>query len=364
MDPTLLVYTASAFAAVLTVSTIATFGTWEIYLPSVPNSMSEMGYTQEVFVNRVFDKVGTIQRETAVQFDADFVTSQQLQPITVLASYFGIRDLVRASQQMIGLAPPRLVVELVEQDGTIHWLVRGTHAIKGDRVTTGSVAQDAPMTAVHEVARAAVSFVTPVEGLAYDLITDTTAADYEETVDQASELMLACETSQASACRPASMQFVLTIRGLAHDGLGKPDVALQDLKDANAIHVEDPVITVFMGDVQSAAGDKDAARRSYGRAIEMDPRIGDRFWRFAEGYAEAGRTEKALERFQTASILGAYSEQFLADWGDAYALAGDYQSALEKYQRAEDLDPTDTIFGARIDRMKRELGQAGTGTAE
>jgi hypothetical protein len=193
MDFSLVAYTASAFAALMTFSTVTYFGTWELQTQSVPPYLAKQGYTPAIFVNQVNDAVVGIRREMVAQSQTEIVTSGKVSPAGELASFFGIASLIRATQHSFGLTPPKIEIEVIERGQEAHWRLRGPHAVRGWTVERGQVPIEDAELLIRQVAYGTLGYVSPFEALSYDLIQDSWAGDYAKSIARATSLLSECE---------------------------------------------------------------------------------------------------------------------------------------------------------------------------
>ena len=360
MDPTIFLYSASIFATMLAVSTFSVLGTWEIEAQSIPPYLTDQGYTPAIFVNQVTDAVTSIQRETAAQSTVDIVIDGRVTPVGEIASYFGLRDVVRASQTAIGLAPPRIQIEIVQRDDMAYWLVRGPHVIRGDTVVSGQAKIEEVEPLLKHIAHTAISFISPFQATGYDLILDSRAGNYELTIEKISDLLVECEDSKSYACSDRNKQLGLIIRAVAYLNSNEYGSAFGDLSEVNRIDGGNALATAFLGDAYLKLEKTELAAQTYQRALTLDSAIAERFRDLANGFAETNNVELAIERFNTAAALGAEGAGFLAEWAKSLADAGDLEAALEKYMAAEAIDPDDAPFSERISDLREKMSGVGS----
>lgn len=355
MDPTLILYSASIFATMLAISTVAVLGTWELEAQSIPPYLQDQGYTPAIFVNQVTDAVTSIQRETAAQSTVDIIIDGRVTPVGEIASYFGLRDVVRASQAAIGLAPPRIEIEIVQRDKMAFWLVRGPHVIRGETVVSGQAKIEEVEPLLKHIAHTAISFISPFQATGYDLILDSRAGNYELTIEKISDLLVECEDSNSYACSDRSKRLGLIVRAVAYLNSDDYGSAFSDLSEVNRIDGGSALATAFLGDAYLKLEKTELAAETYQRALSLDSGIAGRFRDLGNGLAETKNFELAIERFNTAAALGAEGPAFLAEWAQSLVGAGDLEAALEKYIAAEAVDPDDSPFSERIEDLREKI---------
>jgi hypothetical protein len=357
MDFSLIAYGVSVYAGVLALTTYAYFGTWEIQTQALPPYLEDQGYTPRIFVNQVVDQVDQIRRETASQSQADVVKSGQITPAEEVASFFGVSELIRAGQATFGLAPPTIEIEVVQRDEMAHWRVRGNHALYGPTMRAGEIGTSETDQLFETVAHHAISFLSPFEGAAHDLVADSRVGDYSETIATTSALLRACSTDPTYICTQENIRVGHTLRGLANLNSGDIRAAFEDLQTANEISGKDAVATAFLGDVLLHLDQEDAARKRYDEALALDSGVGGQFVEFAQGLAEAGNHTLANERFETAARLNVEDPKFLAAWAESLIAIGESQEALAKYLQAENLDPETELYSEKIEELRKAVDE-------
>ncbi|MGE4219072.1 MAG: tetratricopeptide repeat protein [Alphaproteobacteria bacterium] len=360
MDFTVFFYTASLVAALLASSSYSHWGVSEVRTYAVPPFLEERGYSERLVTNQVVDSMRRIQVEVGSLQEASFVIEGDVKPIGEVASYFGVLDLLRAAEDMVGLEPAVLELEITQHGEEAHWRIRGDHAVRGYAVNQGDVPMDDPDALMDQLGLQVMSYVYPFEALSYHFIRDSVTNDYEVTIAAASELLLDCRRYQSWVCTGANLQSAHLLRGLAHLASDDVDRAFEDFGAASKMGSESAMVAAFYGDAFAAMQQPDAAHSQYERAKTLDSEVGDRFHTIGQGYAVAKNYRLADQRFRTAAALGAHSEEFLGDWGDSLYELGRYDQAIEKYRQAELADPDTELFTDRIDRASkaRETGEA------
>lgn len=390
MDLTVVAYTASAFGTLLALSTVAFLGTWEIQAQTVPPFLADQGYTPRIFVNRVADAVHRIRRETSSRIETEIIVGSQVTPVGELASYFGVYELIKASQHSLGIGPPRIEIEVLQGSESASWLLRGPHAVHGWTIQTGDAPMERPDALIDEIAFATLGYIAPFEALAYDLVQDSWVGDYDKTIARASGLLSACEAAAeqrwtiadwvvptwlsgrnrdtsadweasnsvtAGGCTEDSIRLGLVLRGLANLNAQSFGQAFDDLRAANTMGAPNALATAFLGDALLELGNGDAAQTRYDEARDIDPAIAGRFHGFGRGLAEGGNHLLANRRYATAARLGAEGAAFLADWGDALFAVGEFGAALAKYQQAEARNKETEVYADRIEKAQKAFAE-------
>lgn len=357
MDFSLIAYGVSVYAGILALTTYAYFGLWEIEADAVPPYLADQGYTTKIFVNHVIDQIEDIRLETASESQTAIVTSGKVTAAEEVASYFGVTELIRAGQESFGLAPPSIELEVIQRDATAFWRVRGNHALYGPTVRSGEMSTADPDQLFETLAHNTISFLSPFEGAAHDLVADSQVGDYSETIATTSALLRGCATKPTFVCTQANIRAGHTIRGLANLNAGDIRAAFEDLQTANEISGKDAVATAFMGDALRRLEQEEPARKRYDEALALDSTVGEKFVSFARGFAKAGNLQLAVERFETAARLNVEDPEFLASWGESLAAMGDYQEALAKYLQAENLDTETDLYAEKIEELQQKIGE-------
>lgn len=355
MDPTLIGYTVSVLAALLAVNTYSHWGVTEVHAYTIPPYLEQRGYTARTVANQVVDAMRRIQVEVTSFNEVTVVVQGKVEPVSEAASYFGVVELLRATETMIGLNPRTVELEVTQRDKVAHWRVRGDDVIRGYEVRQGDAPLDDADALIDELALQVTGYVSPFEALSYTFIRDSASNSYDRTVSEASRLLLDCQHTRAWACTDANLKNAYLLRGMAFLYSERSSQAFNDFDAANKIGTGSALGVAIYGDAFAALGQDEAARRQYARAKTLDPAIGQRFFELAKGYAHGGNFRLADRRFSTAAELGVDSEAFLVAWGDTLSELGWHKAALEKYRAAEAVDPDSDLYADRIDRARKAL---------
>lgn len=364
MDVSLIAYTASVVATLLAISSYSHWGVVEVHAYSIPPRLEEQGYTPRILTNQIVDAMRRIQLEVASLDETEVVVQGHVQPIVDVASYFGIFELLRASETMLGLDPNRVEFEVTQNGGMAHWRVRGDHAVRGFQVRQGDLPLDDPEALIDHLGLQVTSYVSPFEALAYHFIQDSAASEYDATISEASTLLLDCQRRRAWACTDAGIKNAYLLRGMAYLYSERFARAFDDFDSANKIGTQTALGLAFLGDAYAALGHEDAAQQQYAEARQVDSTIGERIYELARGYAQSGNHRLADRRYTTASDLGIGSEPFLLDWGDTLFALGWHEAALARYRQAEAIDPETDLYAERIDRSRKALEAATAPAAD
>jgi tetratricopeptide (TPR) repeat protein len=364
MDFTLIAYTASIFTALLAMNTYSHWGVAEVHAYTIPPYLEERGYSPQIVANQVVDAMRRIQLEVASLNETDVVVQGQVQPVGQIASYFGIVELLRATETTLGLGPATVQIEITQHGEAAHWRVRGDHAVRGQMVRQGDMPLDDPDALIDRLGLEVIGYVSPFEALAYHFIEDAAENEYETTITAASTLLLDCQRRWAWVCTQTSIQNAYLLRGMAYLSSDQPARAFDDFDSAVKIGGQNAMVLAFYGDAFAARGQEDAAQQQYERARQVDADIGQRFYELARGYAQSGNHRLADRRYTTAADLGLESEAFLVDWGDTLFALGWHEAALERYRQAEAADDETDLYAERIDRALEAIDQAVNATPE
>ncbi|EDP66516.1 hypothetical protein BAL199_15683 [alpha proteobacterium BAL199] len=355
MDLTLVGYTVSVFVTLLALSTYSHWGVAEVHTYTIPPYLEERGYTSKIVANQVVDSMRRIQLEVSSLRETKVVVQGQAQPIGDVASYFGIVELLRATEGLLGLDPRVVALEITQNEDTAHWRVRGDHIVHGFTIRQGDVPLKDPDALIDYLGLQVVSYVSPFEALAFHFIQDSDTGKYETTIEAASELLVDCKQIYSWACTDSNIKNAYLLCGMANLYSDRLTRAFDDFAAANKIGAESALGVAFYGDAFTALGQEDAAKREYAKAQALDRDIGERFLALATGYAQSGKHRLADRRFATAAELGLTSDTLMAGWGDTLFKLGWYESALEKYRYAEAFDTTTELYADRIDRAQKAL---------
>lgn len=359
MDLMLIGYTASIFAALLAMSTFSHWGVAEVHAYTIPPYLVERGYSSQIVANQVVDTMRRIQLEVAsLKETAVVVQGQRVQPVGEVASYFGIVELLRAAEGVLGLEPHVVEIEITQHEKVAHWRTRGDHAIRGYQVNHGDVPLDDPDALIDRLGLQVMSYVSPFEAMAYNFILDSAVQKYDTTVEVASSLLVDCRRTSAWDCTDTNIRNAYLLRGMAFLYSDRSARAFDDFDAANKIGAANALGVAFYGDAFAALGQEEAAKRQYQRARQLDAAIGERFYELARGYAVGGNHLLADRRYTTAADLGVASEAFLIDWGDSLAALGWHDAALEKFRSAEAANTETDLYADRIDRTQKAIEDA------
>ncbi len=358
MDLTLIGYTASLFATLLALSSYMHWGVAEVHTYSIPPYFEERGYTTRIVANQVVDSMRRIQVEVASLNEVKVVVQGQAQPIGEVASYFGIVELIRATEGVFGLDPRVVAIEITQHDDVAHWRTRGDHVVLGYQIRQGDIPLADTEKLIDHLGLQVIGYVSPFEALAYVFIQDSASGDYDTTVSFASDLIRDCELNRAWVCTADNIKHAQLLRGMAYLYSDRSQRAFDDFEAASKIGAPTALGLAFYGDAYAALDLKEEAERRYQQSVELDSKIGERFYELAQGYASGGNHRLAERRFRTAAALGLESEVFLVAWGDNLHALGIHQEALARYRQAEALDLETELYVDRIDRSLKALGEA------
>ena len=357
MDLTLIGYTASVFAALLAVSSYMHWGVAEVHAYTIPPYFEERGYTTRIVANQVVDSMRRIQVEVASLNEVKVVVQGQAQPIGEVASYFGIVELLRATEGLFGLDPRVVAIEITQHDDVAHWRTRGDHVVTGYQIRQGDLPLEDPGKLIDHLGLQIIGYVSPFEALAYVFIQDSASGNYDTTVSFASDLMRDCERHQAWVCTADNIKHAQLLRGMAYLYSDRSQRAFEDFEAASKVGAPTAVGMAFYGDAYAALDLNEEAARRYQQSIDLDAGVGERFYELALGYASGGNHRLAERRFRTAAALGLDTEAFLVAWGDNLHALGLHQEALVRYRKAEAVDLDTELYVDRIDRSLKALGE-------
>lgn len=356
MDLTLIAYTASVFATLLAMSSYTHWGVAEVHAYTIPPYLEERGYSPQIVANQVVDAMRRIQVEVASLKEANVVVQgQRVQPVGEVASYFGIVELLRAAETVMGLDPTTIEIEITQHGEVAHWRTRGDHAVRGFQVRQGDMPLAEPEALIDHLGLQVMGYVSPFEALSYNFLLDSSIGTYDRTVELASSLLVDCKRHWAWTCTDANIKNAYLLRGMAFLYSDRSARAFDDFDAANKIGTASALGVAFYGDAFAALGQEEAAKRQYDRAKQLDSSIGERFYEYAKGYAIGDNHRLADRRFTTAAQLGLDSEAFLVDWADTLSALGWHAAALEKYRSAEALNTETDLYSDRIDRTLKAI---------
>lgn len=365
MDLSVAAYVAAVVGLLLTFGSLSNYGTSELQALSLPPYLAERGYTTRIFANQVIDSVRDIRVVTASASPLLVLPPTELTPISEeVAGYFGVRELVRAGERVLGLDPPRIEIELVGNGDSVDWRTRGPHAVHGFHIATGKLPADDPAVLIRRLGAEILSYTSPFEELAYEFVQDSQIGDFERTIRIASDLIVDCEKKKPWVCTAANVAHAYVLRGLANLGAGKNLNAFSDFDSAAAIQPKNALVAVHHGDAYDHIGDAARSAELYRKAVGLDSTIGERFYALGTGLAEAGYHRLAARRFATASQLGVEKPGLQGEWGDSLFALGRYEEALERFEKANAADPKKDIYRERIEKTQKAIAEAAATAAK
>lgn len=357
MDFSLITYSVSLFLALFTISSVTEIGTLELQTENVPPALADRGYTQTIVTNQTIDSLRHMLAAIAAHAETEVRNPREVTPISSVAAYFGLRDLVLASQATLGLAPPKVQVEILQDGKSLEWRVRGVHAVTGHRMTKGTVPISDVDPLIEHLALETLDRIEPFDALVYKFLQDAWVNDFEKSTGAATKLLEDCQRYQAAVCTQDNLRRVYVVRGLAQLYGGGVDDAFEDLDVASRMGKPSALVLAFLGDAWQSLGDESVATRMYNRAVEVNPKIALRFYGYARGFQNGGHYHMAQRRFDTASRLGMDHPQFFADWGEVLYELGDFQQALEKFEIAVRESPYNQIFAEDVEKVREAIAQ-------
>ena len=128
-------------------------------------------------------------------------------------------------------------------------------------------------------------------------------------------------------------------QGLAHEGKGEPDRAIDDY--SNAIKLNPRLVEAYnnRGIIYSSKGELDRAIGDYNQAIKLRPQFADGYNNRGNAYFSKGDYERAIDDFGKAIELDPAFTHIYSYRGNVYLAKGDYDQAIRDYNKTIELDP-------------------------
>ncbi len=120
----------------------------------------------------------------------------------------------------------------------------------------------------------------------------------------------------------------------------KAESAVEDWRQHDAYNL---VAVRLLGDIQSARGDRERARRSYSAIVELLPREVEARRALATVLKQSGDLEAARQQLRTALELGSLDPRIAFELGDVEQRLGDSEAARARFEaitKASDADET------------------------
>jgi tetratricopeptide (TPR) repeat protein len=130
-------------------------------------------------------------------------------------------------------------------------------------------------------------------------------------------------------------------RAYAHVGLGKPYLALGDIRHALRISPDDPTMLVLKGDVCAERGQIEAAFAAYTRALSAAPDHLESLFHRARLSLQLGRIEDALADHDRMLWIDPGNARLLGMRGRLHFILGDFALARDDFEAARESIPFD-----------------------
>ncbi len=301
-------FLAIPFFTALGVFSLAVFNNVEavnIESISVPGAVSsKTGFTADVVVTRLADRMQQIERQAQTRADAKEVMAQdEGGPAAVLGEFFELTPLLRAVQTTFGLIPYTFSGEVVANGENLEMVLRGRDNQHHESTIHQEVeGRDVPKL-IDKVAYEAVRMIDPYMLAAYQFKKDYLIRDFTTTETVIRRALAAPETRDK--------KWLYNLWGI---------VLYQD-------------------------SDRDGAIEKFQDALEEDPNFASAMFNWGVVMAREGKHEDAIDKFQSVvvgwkagdpveTLAAAYTE-----WGFTLALLGHPDRAYDKFRQASKVDP-------------------------
>ncbi len=370
----------------------------------LPNSLKEIGYSEEMAARRLWDEIqrvrkqsATVKRAKGLQLAPD-QNSPSIQGISTPISSPNLKYLpsgqwsvdFEAPGKRVDLDIPGTGVSLNSIAAMIGRLIEDEKPwITGEficmtakckpegltlrlRVSDGGgmrILQASPI--VEQANQAKIEqkfrgdgmktiFLPPVGDQTYtyeaeiDRYFRAAAAELVRDIDPYVFAVLLYQTDKAAARREAlqliaptdpQRKWALNLLGFIAADSGDYDGAISWYQRAIAADEEDDFAIAYAswGDALRAKGDLDGAIAKYMRAIEIDPEDAAAYTNWGNALYSTGDLAGAIAKYKRAAKLDPESGFAYNSWGNALYNRGDLDAAIAKYMRAIELDPEDAL---------------------
>jgi len=272
---------------------------------SVPSSVaSKTGFTSDVVVTRLADRMQQIEHQAQTRADAkEVMAHDEGGTAAVLGEFFELTPLLRAVQTTFGLIPYTFSGEIVASGDNLEMVLRGRDNHEHETtIREGVEGRDVPKL-IDKVAYEAVRMIDPYLLAAYQFKKDYMVRDFTTTETVIRRALAAPEARD--------QKWMLNLWGV---------VLYQE-------------------------ADREGAIDKFRQALDLDPTFASAMFNWGVVLAREGKLEDAIDKFQ-AVVLGwkrgdpsdtlaaAYTE-----WGFSLALLGHADRAYAKFQKASEADP-------------------------
>ncbi len=273
---------------------------------TVPGSISsKSGYTADVVIKRLVDRMRTIELEAGTRADAKQVmVKDKGGSAAVLGDFFNLTPMLRVVQTSFGLIPYTFSGEIVVNGNELEMVLRGSDdRHKETLIRESSDLGDVPGL-IDKVAYEAVRMVDPSIIASYQFKKDYLTHDFTPTEE--------------------------VIRRA---------LALDDKRPHKWV-------TNLWGIVLYQETDNEGAIEKFKQALEIDPTFASPLLNWGVVLARQGKYQEAIGKFMQVvekwnsgdhaeNLAAAYSE-----WGFSLALLGHTDEAYAKFRQATEADPT------------------------
>ncbi len=146
-------------------------------------------------------------------------------------------------------------------------------------------------------------------------------------------------------------------RALNLMAMGQADLAIAEMKKAQALEPLSLIINTNLGWMLYFARKYDQAIEQYQKTLEMDKNFYPARFRLGQAYLQAGSIEEAVEEFQQAVTLSQRKARPLALLGYAYGLSGNRTAAERMLDELNELSKKSYVSSLEIARIYAVLGE-------
>jgi len=307
----------------------------------LPETLRQMGYSEDVAAHRLWDEVVRINESTPTAKDRVALqpASQQMD-FEPPGAGVSLQEVVQMLRPFLGLEETRIAGEFIcmTTECKPEGLALRLRVFRGSRMKIISLPPIGERTDEAEIDRyfraAALEVLREIDPyvVAFFLYQTDKAAARREAL-------------QLIAPTHPQRKWALNLLGFIAADSGDHDTAIGWYRRAIAADEEDQFAIAYnnWGNALRAKGDPDGAITKYRRAIELDPENAFAYSNWGNALSDKGDLDGAIAKHARAAELDPESGFAYNSWGNALYNKGDLDAAIAKYRRATELDPEDAL---------------------
>lgn len=307
----------------------------------LPETLSELGYSEDVAALRLWDAVVQINAATPTAKErVTLLPASQRMDFEAAGSGVTLQTLVRLIRPFLGMEEIRIAGEFIcttpgcDQDG----LALRLRVFRGDRMSMISLEPVGRMTGDREIDG---YFRSAALELLRELDPYVVAFYLYQTDREAAEREALRLISPSNPQR----KWAMNLLGFIAADRGDYETAIGWYKRAVAADSDDEFAFAYTnwGNALRAMGNLDEAIEKHARAVAIDPHYSNAFINWANTLADKGDLDAALVKVARAAEIDPESAFAFNVWGNTLYAKGDLDGAIEKYRRASELDPASSL---------------------